>query len=62
MIKGSVYISIFHMYTHDKDIITETPCAPIFIGLPNEKNTEHTCKKKKESKIKEGKQGGGEVG
>lgn len=47
MIKGSVYIYIFYMYTHDKDIITESLGAPIFIHLPNEKNREYTCRKEK---------------
>lgn len=48
MIKASVYVSIFPMYTHDKDIITETLSAPIFICVLNEKNSEHTCRKEKE--------------
>lgn len=41
MIKGSVYVYIFYMYTHDKDIITEGPSAPIFICASNEKNRIH---------------------
>lgn len=45
MIKGSVYVFIFDMYTHDKDIITETLSETIFIRAPNEKNREYMCRK-----------------
>lgn len=45
MIKGSVYVYIVYMYTHDKDIITETLNAPIFISVPNEKNRKYTCRR-----------------
>lgn len=48
MIKGSVYVYIFSVYTHDKDIITEALSAAIFICVPNEKNSEYTCRKEKE--------------
>lgn len=53
MIKGSVYVYIFYMYTHDKDIITEILSAPIFICVPNEKNRGYKCRREK---VRAGKQ------
>lgn len=53
MIKGSVYVHIYSVYTHDKSIITETLSSLIFIPVPNEKNREYASRKKKGSR-KEG--------
>ena len=56
MIKASVYISIIPMYTHDKDIITESLRAPIFICVLNEKNSKNTSRKEKERESKGGRE------
>lgn len=62
MIKVSVYVYIFSVYTHDKDIITEAPSAPIFIRAPNEKNSEYTRRKEKERAGKGSRKSWGKVG
>lgn len=47
MIKGRVYVSYIYTYTHDKDIITKTPSAALFICLHNEDNSDYTSREQR---------------
>lgn len=47
MIKGSVWVYIYSVYTRDKRTITEARSSLIFIPVLNEKNSEFTLREKK---------------
>lgn len=55
MIKGSVWVYIYSVYTRDKRTITEARSSLIFIPVLNEKNSEFTLREKKK-RSREGEQ------